>query len=80
MAIFTISLSKFVLDTFTMRAEIIEDWITPESHWSEDKEFVAELHDRVRRYEAGIDPGLSIEGARATLNAMKEEYRKSSKN
>jgi hypothetical protein len=26
--------------------------------WAEDKDFVAELNERVRRYEEGIDRGL----------------------
>ncbi len=57
---------------------LLEDQIAPKSHWSEDEEFVAELDERVRRYEAGIDPGFSVEEARSSLNEMKKEYFKSS--
>jgi len=53
---------------------LLEDQIVPKSHWSEDEEFVAELDERVRRYEAGIDQGFSAEEARSTLNDMKQEY------
>jgi len=53
---------------------LLEDQIVPKSYWSEDEEFVAELDERVRRYEAGIDPGFSVEEARSTLNEMKGEY------
>jgi len=58
---------------------LVEDQIAPKSHWSEDEEFVDELNDRVTRYEAGLDPGFSIEQARSSLNEMKEEYFKSLK-
>ena len=57
---------------------LLEDQIVPEGHWSEDEEFVAELQERVKRYEAGIDPGLSIEESRASLKEMKLEYLKNS--
>jgi hypothetical protein len=53
---------------------LLEDQIVPKSHWSEDEEFVAELDERVQRYEAGIDPGFSVEEARLTLNEMKGDY------
>jgi hypothetical protein len=53
---------------------LLEDQIVPEGHWSEDEEFVAELDERVRRYEAGIDPAFSIEEAKSSLNEMKMEY------
>jgi len=58
---------------------LLEDQIIPGNHWSEDEEFVAELDDRVRRYEAGIDPAFSIEEAKSSLNEMKKEYQKSLK-
>jgi hypothetical protein len=58
---------------------LLEDQIAPEGHWSEDEEFVAELDERVRRYEAGIDPAFSIEEAKSSLNEMKMEYLKNSK-
>ena len=58
---------------------LLEDQIVPESHWSEDEKFVAELDERVRRYKAGIDPSFSIEEAKSSLNQMKMEYLKNSK-
>jgi hypothetical protein len=59
---------------------LLEDQIIPKYGWSEDEEFVAELDERVRRHEAGIDPGFSIEETRASLNEMKKEYLKNLKN
>jgi len=56
---------------------IIEDQKTPSSHWSDDKEFVAELDERVRRYEEGIDPAYTLEESKALLSKFKEEYYKS---
>jgi len=58
---------------------LLEDQIIPGHHWSEDEEFVAELDERVRRYEAGIDPAFSIAEAKSSLNEMKKEYRKAAK-
>jgi len=55
---------------------LLEDQMTPAWEWSEDEEFVAELDERVRRYEAGIDPGFSIEEAKSSLQEMKKEYLK----
>jgi len=56
---------------------LLEDQLVPKYEWSEDEAFVAELDERVRRYEAGIDPAFSIEEARSSLNEMKKEYLKS---
>ena len=56
---------------------LLEDQIAPTYDWSQDEEFVAELDERVRRYEAGIDPAFSIEEAKSSLNEMKNAYLKS---
>jgi hypothetical protein len=53
---------------------LLEDQIVPPADWSEDEDFVGELDERVRRYEAGIDPAFSIEEAKSSLNEMKKEY------
>ena len=58
---------------------LLEDQIVPKYEWSEDEEFVAELDERVRRYEAGIDPAFSIEEAKSSLNEMKNNYLKNRK-
>ncbi|HEX3383999.1 MAG TPA: hypothetical protein VHS53_02365 [Mucilaginibacter sp.] len=58
---------------------LLEEQIAPAVDWSDDEEFVAELDERVRRYEAGIDRGYSIEETKALLEEMKTEYRKNSK-
>ncbi|MDR3695527.1 hypothetical protein [Mucilaginibacter sp.] len=55
---------------------LLEDQMVPSIHWSEDEDFVAELDERVRRYEAGIDPAFSIEEAKSSLNEMKKDYLK----
>jgi hypothetical protein len=53
---------------------LLEDQMSPKYEWSEDEEFLAELDDRVKRYEAGIDPAFSIEEAKSSLNEMKKTY------
>jgi hypothetical protein len=55
---------------------LLEEQIAPGVDWSDDEEFVAELDERVRRYEAGVDPGFSIEETKASLQEMKKEYLK----
>ena len=50
---------------------IIEDQKTPSSHWSDDKEFVAELDERVRRYEEGIDPAYTWDEVEASINELR---------
>ena len=58
--------------------EIFEDQMTPPVDWSEDKEFVAELDERVRRWEEGIDKGYSLDEVKASLEQLKKEHLKSS--
>ena len=53
---------------------ILEDKIVHEPYdWSKDKEFVAELDERVRRYEAGIDKGHTWEELEASIAEMKKK-------
>jgi hypothetical protein len=47
--------------------------MAPVVDWSEDKEFVAELNERVRRCEEGIDKGVSMAELKASLARMKDE-------
>jgi len=58
---------------------LLEDQIVPAVEWSEDEDCMAELNERVRRYEAGIDPAFSIEEVKSSLNEMKKEYLKGSR-
>ncbi|MES2377187.1 MAG: hypothetical protein V4553_11440 [Bacteroidota bacterium] len=41
--------------------------------WWEDEEFVAELDERVRRYEAGIDRGYTLEETKAKIDQLRQE-------
>jgi hypothetical protein len=43
------------------------------SDWSEDEDFVAELDERVRRYEAGIDQGYTWEELEASIEELKKK-------
>jgi hypothetical protein len=58
---------------------LLEDQMAPAYDWAQDKEFVAELDERVRRYDAGIDPGFSVEETRVALQQMKQDYLAGSK-
>lgn len=59
---------------------IFEDQMAPAVDWSEDEEFVAELDERVRRYEEGIDPSYSIEEVKEFLKqARKDRQQKPTK-
>jgi hypothetical protein len=53
--------------------EIFEDQMAPAVDWSEDEEFVAELNDRVRRLEEGLDKGVSMDEVKAGLKRLKDE-------
>lgn len=46
---------------------LFEDQMAPAVDWSEDEEFVAELNERVRRWEEGIDKGVSMDEVKAEL-------------
>ncbi|MBS1503612.1 MAG: hypothetical protein JST32_16200 [Bacteroidetes bacterium] len=53
---------------------ILEDQIETEPYeWSKDEEFVAELDERVRRYEAGIDRGHTWDELEASIKHLKEK-------
>jgi hypothetical protein len=53
--------------------ELFEDQMAPSVDWSEDEEFVAELNERVRRWEDGIDKGVSMDEVKAELERLKNE-------
>ncbi len=53
--------------------ELFEDQMAPPVDWSEDEEFVAELNERFRRWEEGIDKGVSIAEVKTSLERLKEE-------
>ena len=52
---------------------LLEDQITPAVDWSEDEGFVAELDERVRRYEAGIDRAHTWDELEASTEELKKE-------
>ena len=52
---------------------LFEDQMAPKANWWQDKEFVAELDERVRRYEEGIDKGHSWEEVEASITEMKKK-------
>jgi hypothetical protein len=53
--------------------EIFEDQLAPVYEWSEDAEFVAELDERVRRYEEGLDKGYTLAETEAAINELKKK-------
>ncbi len=57
---------------------IFEDQMAPAVDWSEDEEFVAELDERVRRYETGIDKAYSIEEVKDFLQKAREDRNQNS--
>jgi hypothetical protein len=56
---------------------LFEDQMSPAVDWSEDEKFVAELNERVRRWEEGIDRGVSIEEVKAELERLNKTDKKS---
>jgi len=49
---------------------LLEDQMTPASEWSEDEEFIAELNDRVKRWEDGIDILISLDEHKAEIEKL----------
>lgn len=56
--------------------ELFEDQMAPSVDWSEDEEFVAELNERVRRWEDGIDKGVPMDEVKAELERLKNQRSK----
>lgn len=53
---------------------LLEDQIVVEKYdWSKDEDFVAELDERVGRYEAGIDRGCTWNELEASLEERKKK-------
>ena len=52
---------------------LLEDQVVPFSDWSEDKVFVAELDERVRRYETGLDKGHTWDELEAVIAELKSK-------
>ena len=55
---------------------LLEDQIVPKYEWSEDEEFVAELDERVRRYETGVDRGYTLDELEVSINELKKKRAK----
>jgi len=55
---------------------LFEDQKTPARDWSEDEEFVAELDERVTRYEQGIDKGMTWDELETSIAELKEQRAK----
>jgi len=51
---------------------LFEDQMAPAFDWAEDEDFIAELDERVRRYEAGLDRTYTMEEVRAELTQLSE--------
>jgi hypothetical protein len=52
---------------------LLEDQIVTAIDWSEDEDFVAELDERVRRHEAGIDRAQTWDELEASIEELKRK-------
>ncbi len=52
---------------------LLGDQITPVTDWAEDEEFVAELDERVRRFDEGIDRGYTWEELEQSIEQLKQK-------
>jgi hypothetical protein len=52
---------------------LFEDQMAPAVDWSEDAAFVAELDERVRRYEAGIDRAYTWNELETSIAELKKK-------
>jgi hypothetical protein len=55
---------------------LLKDQLTPAADWCEDEEFVAELDERVRRYDAGIDRGYTWDELEASIDELRKKRAK----
>lgn len=49
---------------------LLEDQMVPAVDWAEDKDCMAELNDRVKRWEDGIDATFSLAEVKAELELL----------
>ena len=52
---------------------LLEEQIAPGDDWSHDEEFVAELNDRVKRWEDGIDSLVSLAEVKSQIELLDNE-------
>jgi len=52
---------------------MLEDQIIPTADWSEDEKFIAELDQRMKNYEDGLDKGHSWEELESSIEALKKK-------
>ncbi len=53
--------------------DLFEDQLAPVINWYEDEEFVAELDERLRKMQEGIDRGYSWDEVKAEIQARREK-------
>lgn len=53
---------------------LLEGGVAEPYEWSEDEEFVAELNERVRRAEEGIDRVYSLDEVKASFEKWEKEH------
>jgi len=51
---------------------LIEGQIVPGYHWNNEEEFEADMDERVRRYDEGIDKGYSWAEVEASIEELKK--------
>jgi hypothetical protein len=52
---------------------LLEDQVIPQVDWSQDKDFVAELDERVKRYRDGVDRGHTWAELETAIEALKKK-------
>jgi predicted N-formylglutamate amidohydrolase len=55
---------------------LVEGQIVPGHHWASEEEFEADMDERYRRYEKGIDKGYSLDEVKAFMEIRKRDFRK----
>jgi len=51
---------------------LFEDQMAPAVDWAKEEDFIAEMDERVRRYEAGLDRTYTMEEVQAELDQLQE--------
>jgi hypothetical protein len=57
----------------TKKDKILKKNISFNNAWHQDKTFVSELNERVKRWEDGTDAGFTIDEIRSSVNELRKK-------
>ncbi|RYU86224.1 hypothetical protein EWM62_18635 [Mucilaginibacter terrigena] len=55
---------------------LVEGQIVPGHHWASEEEFEADMDERYRRYQEGIDQSHTLDEVKAFMEERKQRFKK----